>query len=313
MRRRFALVFNARAGIARPRLLRDVLGQLQASGAVITPLITTSADDAAAQVREIAREGGFDAVIAAGGDGTIRAVARGAAGTELPVGIIPLGTGNVMCYEIGLTPRPRMIATTLLSGPQIPVEGGTVNGAPFYLMVGAGFDGRIVGALNHRTKRLLGRLAYGGPIMRTLWAGPDRLQVTVDDGAPLSASWVIVSNASRYGGSFTLTPQTTIAAPGLVAVIVTGGTRRALLKASLALALGRLADKDKLPEGIRAVPCRRVLITSQNPVPVEIDGDEGGTTPLTIEAGGAPVRFIVPAAYVAASTFRHTNRVSSQM
>lgn len=302
MRRRFALVFNARAGLAWPRLLRSVLQELQAAGAHMTPLVTVSAEDASAQVREIAATGDFDAVVAAGGDGTIRAVAIGAAGTPLPVGIIPLGTGNVMRFEIGLKPVAKDVAATLLLGPDIPVEGGLVNGAPFYLMAGAGFDGRIVGALNQRTKRLLGRLAYGGPITRTLWAGPDRLDVAIDGAAPVTASWAIVTNASRYGGSFVLTRQTTLAQPGLVAVLVTGKGRLALLGASLALATGRLAHADRLPAGITARPCRRVEIKSETPVPVEIDGDEGGTTPLTIEAGGAPVRFIVPPSYVAAST-----------
>lgn len=311
MRRRFALVFNARAGLAWPRLLRGTLSELQAAGAEMTPLITVSAEDAAAQVREIAGTGEFDAVIAAGGDGTIRAVAMGAAGTSLPVGIIPLGTGNVMRFEIGLKPNAKDVAETLLHGPDVVVEGGVVNGTPFYLMAGAGFDGRIVQALNQRTKRLLGRLAYGGPITRTLWAGPDRLEVAIDGTAPVTASWAIVTNASRYGGSFVLTRQTTLAHPGLVAVLVTGKSRLALLSASLALAMGRLAHADRLPAGITARPCRRVEIKSATPVPVEIDGDDGGTTPLVVEAGRTPVRFIVPAAYVASSTNSHTNHVPS--
>jgi diacylglycerol kinase family enzyme len=298
MRRRFALVFNARAGVAWPRLLTAVLKKLEARGAEVTALKTLSAEDATRQVRELARAGGYDAVIAAGGDGTIRAVAAGAAGTGLPVGIIPLGTGNVMRYEIGLKNSADHVASTLLDGPDILVEGGTVNGAPFFLMVGAGFDGRIVRHLSHKTKRLLGRLAYGGPIIRTLWAGLDKIEVEVDRRA-MRASWVIVSNASRYGGSFTLTRATKLGAPGLVAVVVTGTTRTALLKTSLALTLGRLARKETCPAGVEVIPCRHVRISGPAPVPVEIDGDEGGETPVEIQAGGVAVHFIVPPVYVA--------------
>ncbi|MEQ1718119.1 MAG: diacylglycerol kinase family protein [Hyphomicrobium sp.] len=301
MRRRFALVFNAHAGVAWPRLLTAVLKKLEAAGADVTALATESAEDATRQVMVLAASGGYDGVIAAGGDGTIRAVAAGAAGSALPVGIIPLGTGNVMRFEIGLKSSADDVARTLLEGPDIPIEGGLVNGAPFFLMVGAGFDGRIVNALSQNTKRFLGRLAYGGPITRTLWAGPDRLDVEID-GRRFQASWVIVSNASRYGGSFVLTRSTAMGAAGLVAVVVKGTTRRALLKTSVALALGRLARPETCPKDVEAIACRHVWIGGPKPVPVEIDGDEGGVTPVEIRAGGVITRFIVPAAYVASPT-----------
>lgn len=313
MRRRFAIVFNARAGVAWPRLLSSTLKRLEAAGAEVTRLKTGSAEDATRQVKALTESGRFDAVIAAGGDGTFRAVASGAAGTSLPVGFVPLGTGNVLKYEIGLSGRAASIAETLLSGPVMDAEGGLVNGAPFFLMVGAGFDGRIVAALNQKAKRLLGRLTYGGPIAKTLIRGPDDLVVTVD-GTAHEASWVIVSNASRYGGSFTLTRDTRLGKPGFVAIIVQGKSRFALLKASLALALGRLAAADKRPRGVLAIPARNVVIESHKPapVPVEVDGDEAGTTPVEVRAGGVTVRLIVPDAYVADLTDRHTNRLPSR-
>lgn len=312
MRRRFVLVFNARAGVAWPRLLGSVLQMLETAGATVTPLETESAQDATAKIAGLAREGGCDAVIAAGGDGTIRAAAAGLAGTTLPLGLIPLGTGNVMKYEIGLGRRARDIAAVLLDGPEIQVRGGTVNGAPFFLMVGTGFDGRIVSLLDQSTKRLLGRLAYGGPILRTLALPPDVLDVDID-GASHQASWAIVSNASRYGGSFVLTRDTRVGAEGLVCVLVKGRSRFALLRASLALALGRLADPARRPEDVDILAGRTIRITSPSPVPVEIDGDEGGMTPVAISDAGPSVRLIVPAAYVADLTNRHTNHVPLKM
>ena len=106
MRKTFALVFNNRAGVARPKLLDGVLASLKAAGADVFPgRRTLSAEEASARVAELALSGGADAVIAAGGDGTFRAVAIGAAGSQLPVGFIPLGTGNVLAYEIGVRKR----------------------------------------------------------------------------------------------------------------------------------------------------------------------------------------------------------------
>ncbi len=310
MRRSFALVFNQSAGAGRPRRLDRVVAHLEQQGARVTALETSSAEDASAKVAAVALSGGYDAVIAAGGDGTIRAVAAGAAGTPLAVGIVPLGTGNVMRHEIGLSTRARVIAETLLEGPDIPVRGGIVNGAPFLLMAGAGFDGRIVALLNQKSKRIFGRLAYAAPVLKTLGAGVYELDVEVD-GVHYNASWIIVTNAAHYGGSFRLTRDTQLGAGQLVAVIVTGTTRRDLIAASVALGLGRLADAKTRPQGVLSIPCNRVRISSAFTVPVEVDGDEAGATPVEISANGPVVRLIVPPAYVADLTNRHTNHVTS--
>ena len=310
MRRNLALVYNQSAGAGRPRKLDRVVAHLERYGARVTALHTSSAEDASQKVARAAREGSYDGVIAAGGDGTIRAVATGAAGTSLPVGIVPLGTGNVMRHEIGLSTSTSAIAQTLLDGPEIKVRCGLVNGAPFLLMAGAGFDGRVVALLNQKSKRVFGRLAYATPVLKTLGAGVFDLDVDVD-GVSHSASWVIVTNAAHYGGSFRLTRDTQLGAGQLVAVIVTGTARRDLLAASMALGLGRLTEAKTRPQGILSMPCNRVRITSDFAVPVEVDGDEAGTTPVEISSEGPVVHLIVPPAYVADLTNRHTNHVTS--
>lgn len=308
MRQRFALVVNERAGSIRPRLLKQVLASLRKAGASVTPVEARNSEEATRLVHEIARTGSVDAVIAAGGDGTIRAVAAGVSGTSLPVGIIPLGTGNVMKHEIGLASGAGDIAHTLLEGPVISAQAGLVNGAPFFLMAGAGFDGRIVAALDHKAKRLLGRAAYAVPVTRALAAGAECFDVEVD-GTPYEANWIIVSNAAHYGGSFVLTRRTQLGANQLIAIIITGKTRRALLAASLALATGRLADPATCPQGIIVRPARRVKIGARVAVHVEVDGDEAGVSPVEITSGGPQVSLIATPAYVADLTNRHTNHL----
>ncbi|MGE0054934.1 MAG: diacylglycerol kinase family protein [Hyphomicrobium sp.] len=308
MRQRFALVFNQRAGSIRPLLLDRVLANLRKAGAHIFPVSAASSDEATRMVEQIARNGDADAVIAAGGDGTIRAVAAGLSGTTLPVGIVPLGTGNVMKYEIGLGSGADEIARTLLDGPVITARGGLVNGAPFFLMAGAGFDGRIVAGLNQKMKRVLGRAAYAVPVTRALISGPELFDVEVD-GTCYQASWVIVSNAAHYGGSFVLTRQTQLGANQLIAIIVTGKTRSALLAASLALATGRLPYPNTCPKGVIVRAASRVKIGAQTPVYVEVDGDEAGLAPVEITGGGPEVCLIATPAYVADLTNRHTNHL----
>jgi diacylglycerol kinase (ATP) len=308
MRRRFALVYNARAGIAVPRLLDGVLAALRAGGAEVFQIAARNAEDAAAQVATLAATDSADAVIAAGGDGTFRAVAAGAAGRMLPVGFVPLGTGNILAHEIGLTKRAADLARGLRDDPVIPVMGGLVNGAAFFLMCGAGFDGRIVGDLNYRAKRIAGRAAYSFPVTKALAAGAEVFDVDID-GKPFEASWIIVSNASHYGGSFTLTRATQLGAARMIATIVEARTRRQLLATSLALALGRLADPKTRPSFVKVMPANRVLIGQQIATRVEVDGDDAGLSPADVSAHGPVVQLIVPAGYVAGLTNRHTNHV----
>lgn len=310
MRRRFSLVFNQRAGTIRPLMLDRVLTVLRANGASVEPVTANSAEEATAKVRALALARSVDAVIAAGGDGTIRAVAAGVGDLGMPVGIIPLGTGNVMKYEIALPRQPKALAETLLSGDVVTARCGLVNGAPFFLMVGAGFDGRVVAGLNHRLKRLVGRAAFSVPALSALARGPDRFTVEID-GERCEASWLIVSNARHYGGSFVLTPDTQVGADRLIAVAVTGNSRAALLAAGLALASGRLGDGARCPRGVLVKPASHVRIEATPPVHLEVDGDEAGFSPAEISAAGPHVAFIVPPSYAKGLTKRHTNHLAS--
>lgn len=308
MRRRFALVYNATAGVARPRLLDRVLKSMKDSGCEVFQLATRSAEEAIAQVHDLASRRGADAVIAAGGDGTFRAVATGAAGTSLPVGVIPLGTGNVVAHEIGVKRGAGFLANVLQSGNVIEARGGLVNGQPFFLMAGAGFDGAIVSKLNYRTKRVFGRMAYTAPVLKTLATGPVPFDAQID-GRTYLASWVIITNAARYGGAFRLTGETALGVDGLIAVVVEAPSRLRLVEVSMALGLGRLIDVATRPKHVTVLPCHSARLGFTTAVATEIDGDASGITSMAIESGGPQVNLIVPPAYVAGLTNRHTNHV----
>jgi diacylglycerol kinase family enzyme len=308
MRRRFALIFNSTAGVAIPRLLDGVISRLRQSKAEVFQIPARSAAEASERVADLAEQGTCDAVIAAGGDGTFRAVATGAAGTALPVGLIPLGTGNVLANEIGLAKSVTAVADVLLTGEQIEVRGGLVNGDPFFLMLGAGFDARVVAKLNYRTKRTFGRGAYVYPVIKTLAEGHAIFDVELD-GRRLDASWVILSFATRYGSLFTLAPDAGVGRDTLVAVVMEAGSRRAIATHLLSLALGRLARPERLPKGVRVFSVKVARIGVRTPTHVEIDGDDCGISPVDVRAEGPRVRLIVPPRYVADLTNWRANRL----
>lgn len=311
MRRRFALVFNATAGVALPRLLDGVLAALRTEKADVFQVPARSAEEAAERVRQLAERDVCDAVIAAGGDGTFRAVATGAAGTDLPVGVIPIGTGNVLANEIGLRRRAGEVADVLLSGTVVDVRGGVVNGAPFFLMVGAGFDARVVAKLSYRSKRAFGRGAYVYPVLKTLAEGPRRFDVELD-GRRFEASWIILSFATRYASVFELARDAGVGRDRLMAVVMEAGTRLGTAAHLVSLAFGWIARPETRPKGVHVLPVTVARIGRQTETPVEIDGDDAGASPVEVSTAGMPVRLLVPPRYVADLTNRHTNRLACE-
>src|SRR5438046_2811870 len=83
---------------------------------------------------------------------------------------------------------------------------------------GAGFDARVVGALDQRLKSRLGKAAYAGPLLGAIIRPIDTLIVTVD-GRRHGATWAVIANARHYGGHFVLAPRTGILERGLEAIL----------------------------------------------------------------------------------------------
>jgi diacylglycerol kinase family enzyme len=294
MRRRFFLVVNTGAGLSRPWLVDEVTAALERTGATVARESLGEFSQIRRLVGAAARSQRYDVVVAAGGDGTIRAAAAGISGTDVPLAIIPCGTANVLAQEIGLKATPELVCQMLRNGPQRPIACARANDEPFLLMAGAGFDARVVGGLNHALKGLIGKAAYTGPVLGALLRPLDTLSITIDNRS-YEASWVVIANARHYAGRFVLAPRTGIHQRGLEAVLFTARSRAVLLGQLLSLLRGRLDARAGRHGDVAMYPCSHVKISAPGPVPVQIDGDPFGATPLEARAGTDAIRLIVPA------------------
>lgn len=294
MRRTFLLIHNPMAGRRGDRLVRKVVRILECQNAVVTQVTETTVAGASKKVALLLRENSFDAVLVAGGDGTIRAAAEQLAGHDVPMGIIPAGTGNVLAVEIGLPFAPQDLAHLLMAGPVIDVTGAHIDGKPFFLMAGVGFDGHVIHNLNLAVKQRIGKLAYVWPILCALRAKPYPLKVTIDstDYAP---TWLILTRVSHYAGKFILAPDVDLRTGRMTAVLFNARTRLGRLRELLMLALGRLHQGKQVEQ----LSCDSVSVTAERPTLVEADGDALGTTPVAFNNGLAKMRLIVPQAYAA--------------
>lgn len=264
------------------RLIRD-------SGAELELRPTAARGDAEAFAREAAA-GPFDAILAAGGDGTINEVINGLAGSAMPLGIVPLGTANVLAIELGLAIGPESIAEAILRGRPRQVCPGLVAGRRFVLMAGIGFDAHVTAGVSLNLKRVLGRGAYAAETLRQWlgWSGGDyRVRI---DGADYHASWLIVARGRLYGGRFVCAPNASLFRPELHVCLLERPGRVHLARYMAAFFSGRL---DRLRD-CRFVVGRSVEVGSPSGDPVQADGDVVARLPVAITLDPTPLNILLP-------------------
>jgi diacylglycerol kinase (ATP) len=285
------IVFNPTAGRRRAHRLWRVLDVMSANGVRLELAETSHAGHAIELARDAARAGAR-LVVAAGGDGTIAEVANGLNGSGCQLGVIPLGTANVLAHELGLPFEPRAVAAALAFGRTRDVWPGVATGAAgsrvFVQMLGVGFDAHVVQHLSLLLKRAIGRNAYVVQAAREVIRYRFRpIGVTID-GVETEAGTVIVSKGHFYGGRYILAPSATPTAPGFtVALFDRSGPFSAL-------AFGAALPLDLIPRmpGLRLLRASEIVIRSDH-VPMQTDGDAAGSAPLTVTNAARPIAVVV--------------------
>lgn len=288
------VIFNPRAGGNKQRFLSKVL---QKAGLKVTLLQTTHPGHA----RELAyRVRADQRLYVAGGDGSLNEALNGLLdaqidGHEVPsLGIIPLGTANVLAVEVGMGLRPGPVAQYLNDPAHVWVRPGLVNGRAFFLMVGIGADADAVANVSLRLKRLIGKGAYVWEGLRNI-AFPRHRDFEVHIGREqYRVSGVVATHAAHYGGKFVIAPTADLTDNRLQVVLMPANGTMALMRYGLALTMNRL----HLQSDVSVVPAERLTIESHcGPVPVQIDGESAGHLPCEISLSPYPVRLLVPRSY----------------
>lgn len=285
-RRKFVIYFNPAAGRNKIDLVCKVADELRRRGASVDLLIA-SPHQPSKDLHTFVDNA--DAVIVAGGDGTFRYLATELVDSGLPLGLIPCGTGNVLAAEFDLPRNPKALAEIFLNGPVQSLEGGLINNRPFFLMCGVGFDGGVVSRLKQGTKHRFGKLAYLWPLLATLASELQRFDIVID-GYTVQASWILVSNAMKYAGNFTLLPGFKITDPGFIAIVSTATTRWQRFRELLAFSSGKLFTCRSIKVG----PCSNFSISDGFAIPAQADGDGLPSTPINFSSRGPNVSIIVP-------------------
>ncbi|MCW2541306.1 MAG: diacylglycerol kinase catalytic region [Frankiales bacterium] len=305
---RVAVVLNP-TSLDDPAPLRAAIEQRMRDRRLGEPLwLETTADDAGAGMADEAMRAGVDLLLVCGGDGTVAAVAGALAeqagvdgplddrssgdgkpagemrGTPPALGVLAIGTGNLLARNLGLPlPKPAQAGgfdaalDVAFGAGRRRLDVLDSGSRRFLVMAGIGFDAAMIRHTDDRMKAKVGWLAYLGGLTRALHRSPQaRFEVRVDDGPPLvhRGVGVLVGNVGKLQGGVEVLPE---ASPddGRLAVLVLSPKHPADWLILLGRVLRRRPDGGRQAELLRG---RQVRIRADRPLPIEYDGDFDGLT-----------------------------------
>ncbi len=289
------VILNPMAGTSVVDDVRRALDHHFVPGETTCEVHETGKGDA---VEEIAREAqgrGYDMVVAAGGDGTVSAVAEGLVGTETPLGIVPLGTANVLARELGI-PVELEGACQLLAGAHgvTNIDAMKVGEKHYFTQVGIGIDAMMIRDTTREDKRRFGRIAYIWTALRSLVGfQPRRFLIKADDKQERPrVSQIVIANCGILGQPpFRWGPNIEPDDGQLDVCIVRAQT----VVDYLALGWHVVRGQHKQSANVRYLRARRQIdIETRRPLPVQADGEIIGETPVQVQLVAAAVRVIVP-------------------
>ncbi len=281
----------AGAGAGRTRA-EALAGLLRARGHEVECFLSDGPDAIAERLALPDALAGVELLVAVGGDGTLSDLVNSLpVAAAVPLAQLAVGTANMLARELGLPRTPEGVADLVERGRVRRIDLGRAGERRFVMNASVGYDAMVVEAIARGRRGTLSFRAYARPMLDVLtrYREPE-LQVRVEDDAAIPAGIAIVSNLRNYGGLFTVAHA---AAPddGLLDVVA-GPARKRDLVGYLAAGLGSGMTRS---DSVLFRQARRVRIDSAEPVPVQLDGDLRGTTPVEIEVEPGAIAILAPA------------------
>lgn len=232
----------------------------------------------------------------AGGDGTINEVVNGMAHSNVPLGILPAGTANVLGNELGggtsMERAARLMDQCVPERVALGLLSTATGAAPrhFLLMAGAGLDAEIVHRVNPAMKKAIGKGAY--------WIGGfgkvgSRLaEFTVEaEGRVFPASFALASRVRNYGGDLEIAPTISLLDDQFELVLFEGASSFTFLK----YMLGVMVRRHQSMRGVTILRTRKVLFSaSRNKTHLQVDGEYADLAPAAVEIVPNALTLLVP-------------------
>ncbi len=287
-----AFIVNPIAGGGRARQLwPQIEEELRARGVAWERFETEGPGHAVALARQAAG-GGYSAVVAVGGDGTLNEVVNGVGTGSVPVGLIPLGTGVDFPRTAGVPRTPKEALSVVLAGRVTPIDVGVVNGRLFCNVAGTGFDARVAARVNRTGKRQGGTIPYVMAVFATLFTYQNvPLRITIDGvSQEVKSLLMAVGNGRFYAGGMMICPQADLR-DGRFDVVIGGDIGK----------LGTIMTLPKVFSGghlrhpkVTYHRARQVIVDGPGDLGIQADGELVGHLPATFELLPAALPMLLP-------------------
>ena len=293
--KRAAVIYNPTKFDDLSLLRRRVATEVHAAGWRSAIWLETTPDDPGRSMAHRALEAGVDLVMVAGGDGTVRAVSSQLAGTEMPMALIPAGTGNLLARNLSIPLDTDAAIRLALHGRLTAIDMVTCTfddgKERFVVMAGMGLDAQIMESTDSGLKKVIRSGAYAVAAVQNAVPDPFTATITLDDEPPEQRQMVmaLMGNVGTITGGMTLFPDAT-PTDGMVDLLLASP--------------GKVVDWARLGaqiltgqemEGFTLTRARKVRIEVDRPVPFELDGDTAGSTrTLSAEVEEGALHVVVP-------------------
>lgn len=281
------VILNPAARGARTQRLRKQVEDL-ARGSVLCA--TTQAGEAERLARNAVTEG-YQRIVAAGGDGTINEIVNGIAGHNVALGLLPLGTMNVFATELGLPVGDLAHCWKIIEQNRTHrVDLPRANRKHFVQLAGVGLDAQAVKETSRAFKRSFGPLSYLISAVQIASRTPPVLHIESKEAVAHEASFVLVGNGRLYGGRFPFFKQA-VMDDGLLDVIV-------FKRLNYVDIIRYLQDVVFTPQisspEVEYFQTKQLRVSSDETVPVEIDGELVGNCPVEFRIRAGGLRVLTP-------------------
>ncbi|MDA1050986.1 MAG: diacylglycerol kinase family protein [Planctomycetota bacterium] len=285
---------GARSGVPAVERLSELLA---AQGYLVE--IFTDIDELSGKSAQLVSNGELRCVVSAGGDGTVALLAnRVPRGT--PIAVLPLGTENLLSKHLQMKGDPDEVCRTICAGSAAKFDAGRAGDQIFLIMAGCGFDAEVVRRLHNERTGHIHHLSYAKPIWDSIqnYDYPElrvHCEIPASDSRAartetITARWAFVVNLPRYAGGLRIAPHAS-GNDGLLDVCTfKDGSLWSGLRYLSGVLLGQHASWDDCVN----VRASRIRIESDEPVPLQLDGDPGGFLPIEIEVLPSHLTLLVP-------------------
>jgi diacylglycerol kinase (ATP) len=233
-----------------------------------------------------------DLIVSAGGDGTHHYVINGLFGSEIPLGLLPMGTGNDLAKGVGMPMDVNAAATALLNGPVRQIDLAQVGAVVYGCIAGVGFDSTVTRYANQHARWLSGSLAYTWSLLCCMpQYRPHQLEI-IADGKSFSEEvlFAVVGNNASYGGGIRMTPRARLDDGILDICIVPYLSRLELLRWFPRTYRGEHLNHPR----IKYLQARKITLSANSRMELFGDGEFLQELPATIEVLPRALRVIAP-------------------